>query len=392
MPPTSDPDSRVGEIVDDRYRILEHLATGGMASIYRAQHLHNAGVVAIKILHAELATNAEVSARFRREALAARCIRHPHVVSIWDVGRLADGCCFMVLEYIPGKDLWSALHAEKPFEQARAARIASQVADAVGSAHAAGVIHRDLKPDNIMLLLRDGDPDYVKVVDFGIAKVKARGAPLLTAIGSVFGTPEYMAPEQARGATVDHRSDLYALGTVLYEMLTGAAPFAHEDFGEVLMGQISRPPRPLPARIDAELAALVMTLLAKDPERRPQTALEVRDRLRAIVERLTPTARPLAQLPPMRPPPQAPVDSRPGPATRSEPVELAAADSRPGPATRSEPVELAGACGSIAPRECGEDVPQSVRARGKTATLGCLLLAAAAVLLALLLVFVVRAV
>jgi eukaryotic-like serine/threonine-protein kinase len=287
-PPDLQPEARIGEVVDGRYRILAHLATGGMASVYRAEHVNNGALAAVKVLHRVLTESEEIAARFRREALAARSIRHPNVVSVWDIGKLADGCIYMVQEYIPGEDLCMLLHREKPLAQARAIKIALQVAHALVSAHAAGVVHRDLKPDNIMLVERAGHPDFVKVVDFGIAKMPVRSGPALTALGSVFGTPEYMAPEQARGTAVDHRTDLYTLGTVLYEMLAGRPPFADEQFSEVLIGQISKPPPPLAPAIDSEIAALVMQLLEKDPADRVQTAADLVERLAAILARLAP--------------------------------------------------------------------------------------------------------
>jgi serine/threonine-protein kinase len=314
------PEARLDEIVDARYRIVAHLGTGAMASVYRGEHVHNSAKVAIKVLHQALTENSEIMARFRREALAARSIRHPNVISVQDVGRLPDGCPYMVLEYIPGEDLFMLLQRERPLLQARATKIAMQVADALVSAHAAGVIHRDLKPDNIMLIERDGDPDFVKVVDFGIAKVGAQPGQALTAVGSVFGTPEYMAPEQARGIAVDHRTDLYALGIVLYEMLVGRSPFAHEQFGQVLLGQVSKPPPPLPAEIDGELAALVMQLLAKAPADRVQTATELLARLRTTFARLQAVAvqPPIAsQAVPVAPP------------RSSEPLSQAPAPSKP---------------------------------------------------------------
>jgi len=208
-----------------------------------------------------------------------------------------------VLEYVAGEDLFVLLHREEPLAPARAVKIALQVANALISAHAAGVVHRDLKPDNIMLIERDGDPEFVKVVDFGIAKVAAQSGPVLTALGSVFGTPEYMAPEQERGAAVDSRTDLYTLATVLYEMLTGSTPFAHEQFAQVLMGQISKPPPPLPPEIDEELASLVMQLLEKDPSKRVQTATELVARLHAILARLAPHHPAIAGVPPSAAPP-----------------------------------------------------------------------------------------
>ncbi|GMV14125.1 MAG: hypothetical protein AMXMBFR56_23490 [Polyangiaceae bacterium] len=289
MPPEPHPapEARVGEVIDGHYRLVEHLATGGMASVYRAEHIHNGTPFAIKVLLKEHSDNAEIAARFQREVQAYRRVQHRHVVAALDFGRLGDGCMFMVLEYMRGRDLCEVLFREKPFSQARSVRIAFEVAQALVAAHAAGVVHRDLKPENIMLAEVNGDADFVKVVDFGIAKMAARGQPL-TALGSVFGTPEYMAPEQARGGAIDHRSDLYTLGIVLYEMLSGAAPFEGEAIGQVILAQLTKPPPPLPPSVDGELAALVMQLLAKDPAQRVQSATELAARLGAILARLDP--------------------------------------------------------------------------------------------------------
>jgi serine/threonine-protein kinase len=330
-PPDLQPELRIGEVVDGRYRILAHLATGGMASVYRAEHVNNGALAAVKVLHRVLTESEEIAARFRREALAARSIRHPNVVSVWDIGKLADGCIYMVQEYIPGEDLCVVLHRDKPLAQARAVRIALQVAHALVSAHAAGVVHRDLKPDNIMLVERAGDPDFVKVVDFGIAKMPVRSGPALTALGSVFGTPEYMAPEQARGTAVDHRTDLYTLGTVLYEMLVGRPPFADEQFSEVLIGQISKPPPPLAPAIDSEIASLVMQLLEKDPADRVQTASDLVERLRAILARLTPDDPLLATMASSRDPSVRPSERPQGGASAPPPVSVPAAVPAPAP-------------------------------------------------------------
>ena len=281
------PEARIGVVIDERFRIVEHLASGGMASVFRAEHIHNRQPFAIKILLPEYSAHPEVSARFQREVQAYRRIRHANVVAATDFGRLDDGCLYMVLEFIKGHDLCELLHRVHPLDQVRAAKIGLQVALALVAAHAAGVVHRDLKPENIMLIERDGDPDYVKVVDFGIAKVPTAGQALTT-LGSVFGTPEYMAPEQARGGQVDHRTDLYTVGTVLYEMLVGRAPFESPNLPDIIIGQISKPPPPLPASVDPELAALIMQLLAKDPAQRVQSAGELSQRLRYILARLAP--------------------------------------------------------------------------------------------------------
>jgi hypothetical protein len=281
------PEERIGLIVDERYRIVNHIASGGMAAVYRAEHIHNRVPVAIKVLHPEFSEHQEIIARFQREVQASRRIVHPHVVAAADFGRLPDGCMYMVLEFIQGVDLLEFLYRVKPIDQVRAVKIALQVALALVAAHAAGVVHRDLKPDNIMLIERDGDPDFVKVVDFGIAKMPTRGQALTT-VGSVFGTPDYMAPEQARGGQIDHRSDLYTLGVVLYEMLAGTTPFANDNVAEIILAQIMKPPPPLPSSVDPALAELVLQLLAKEPAGRVQTSIELAQRLRGILARLAP--------------------------------------------------------------------------------------------------------
>jgi serine/threonine protein kinase len=335
-----DPQARLGQIVDDRYRIVAHVATGGMATVYRAEHVHTGAPVAIKVLHPEFGDNEEIVARFRREVLASRSIQHPNVVAALDLGRLPDGSLYMVLEYIQGEDLLMLLARDKPLAQWRAVKIGLEVALALVAAHTAGVIHRDLKPDNVMLVERGGDRDFVKVVDFGIAKVtKHRGRPL-TALGSVFGTPDYMAPEQARGVDVDQRTDLYALGAVLYEMLAGHTPFAHPNPGQVLLSQITKPPPPLDSTIDGELARLVMQLLAKSPAERIQTAAELAERLQAILTRLT-----------------LPAPASPGPATAIG-TEEPAASLGPTAAPTPDPVP-------------GEPTPDKPRPSLAVPCLGC---------------------
>jgi serine/threonine-protein kinase len=282
------PEARLGLVIDERYQIVELLGSGGMANVYRAEHVRTRAPVAIKVLHQEFSEHSEVLQRFQREAQAARRIQHPHVIAASDIGRLSDGCMYLVLEYVQGRDLSWVLHEAGVFPPERATKIALQVAQGLIAAHQAGIVHRDLKPDNIMLVQRDADPDFVKVVDFGIAKLTQARGQALTALGSVFGTPEYMAPEQARGGQIDHRTDLYTLGIVLYEMLSGATPFADEHLPQVIIGQISKPPPPLPSTIDADLAALTLQLLAKDPKARIQTAQELADRLQSILARIAP--------------------------------------------------------------------------------------------------------
>ncbi|GMV14980.1 MAG: serine/threonine protein kinase [Polyangiaceae bacterium] len=281
---TSEERSLVGELLAGRYRIDKELGQGGMGAVYLAEHVHMRKVVAVKVLHREMTYLPEVVARFEREAVAAARIEHPHVAAATDFGRLEDGAFYLVLEYVEGKSLRQLLDEGGPLRPDIAVHVAGQIADALSAAHAAGIVHRDLKPDNVMLIQRDSDAYFVKVLDFGIAKVELGDAQSqLTQMGSVFGTPEYMAPEQAAGTPVDARADLYTLGVILYEMLTGRTPFADDDMVVVLTRQMTADPPLLPPEIDPNVASLVMQLLAKDPDQRPQTAAEVLARVEACV-------------------------------------------------------------------------------------------------------------
>ena len=225
-------------------------------------------------------------ARFEREAIAAARITHPNVAAATDFGRLSDGACYLVLEYVQGKSLRQVLTQLAPFETSRALRIAKQIALALGAAHEAGVVHRDLKPENVMLVEGLADPDYVKVLDFGIAKIhtpEQEGQPALTRMGTIFGTPEYMSPEQALGQSADSRTDLYSLGIIMYEMLTGRTPFADKELVAVLTRQMTEIAPPLPAECNPSIVALVSHLLAKRPSERPQTAQEVATRIDTVL-------------------------------------------------------------------------------------------------------------
>ena len=295
--------SLVGQVLAGRYRIGKQLGSGGMGAVYLAEHVHMRKVVAVKVLHREMTYMPEVVARFEREAVAAGRIEHPHVAAATDFGRLEDGAFYLVLEYVEGKSLRELLDEGGPLAPEVAAHIAEQIADALSAAHAAGIVHRDLKPDNVMLIQRDADSHFVKVLDFGIAKIELGGTQSqLTQMGSVFGTPEYMAPEQASGTPVDARADLYTLGIILYEMLTGRTPFAADDLVVILTRQMTAEPALLPPEIDPSLAALVMHLLVKDPDQRPQTAGEVLARIQAFGP-ITMGSTPLVQSAPLTPSP-----------------------------------------------------------------------------------------
>lgn len=290
-----DPDAPlVGRVIGDRYRVLELIGRGGMGAVYRAEHVHMKKPVAIKVLHRALTSQFEMVARFEREAISAGRIQHPRIAAASDFGRLEDGSFYLVLEYVEGTSLGELLLGGA-LPQDRATRIARQISDGLAAAHSHGIVHRDLKPENVMLVQRPGEPEFVKILDFGIAKVlvdddhdDAGKGPVLTRMGTVFGTPQYMAPEQAAGEAVDQRADLYTVGIMLYEMLVGYAPFRDEDIGTVLAMQMKTEPPPLPEWVDPELSAIVVQQLSKDPADRIQTAEELRTRFEAVLERIAP--------------------------------------------------------------------------------------------------------
>jgi eukaryotic-like serine/threonine-protein kinase len=281
-------DARVGTTLGDRYRIDALIGEGGMGRVYLAEHVLMRKRLAIKVLHRELTTMTEVVARFEREAMAAANIEHPNVAAATDFGKLPDGAVFLVLEYVQGKSLRDEI-AAGPIAPERALHIARQIAAGLGSAHALDIVHRDLKPENVMLVEKGGDPDFVKVLDFGIAKVPIAEVPHpvdtpahtpITKAGMVFGTPEYMAPEQALGQTVDGRADLYALGVILYEMLSGSRPFSSQSQVGILGQQLSKPPPKISERapgivVPPTVEAVAMKLLQREASERYQSASEV---------------------------------------------------------------------------------------------------------------------
>ncbi len=226
-------DPRIGTLIADRYRLIEQVGEGGMGAVYRGEHVSLRKRVAVKFLHPELSRITDVIARFEREAIAAANLEHPNVVAAHDFGKTDDGQFFLVMEYVEGPSIRSVLDSVGRLEPERALKIARHIAAALHRAHAMGIVHRDLKPDNVVLVEREGDPDFAKVLDFGIAKVGSAtlggAARQLTQAGMVFGTPDYMAPEQALGATVDARADQYAFGVLVFEMITGKRPFESDD-------------------------------------------------------------------------------------------------------------------------------------------------------------------
>jgi serine/threonine-protein kinase len=294
--PTSNPTDapnvdRVGQLISGRYRICSLVGEGGMGAVYLAEHTHMKKRFALKLLHPEMAKRDEVLARFRREAEAAAHVEHPNIVAATDFGQTDDGAFFLVLEYVDGITLRDNV-ARGPFPTARALHIARQIALALDRAHGAGIVHRDLKPENVMLITRAEDPDFVKVLDFGVARFdhpSGANAEFLTQAGTVMGTPSYMAPEQAVGDRVTHRADLYALGCVLYEMLTGHVPFAG-DLMQLLTMHVMSPVPPMSEiapgiAVPAPIEALVRKLLEKDANDRYPTARALVDAIdQAVLE------------------------------------------------------------------------------------------------------------
>jgi serine/threonine protein kinase len=258
-----------------RYRALEKLGEGGMGAVYLAEHVDIERKVALKLLHSDLVQNPLVLRQFRQEARAASRIGNPYICDVTDWGEVEDGRVFFVMEYLDGASLGTVLKEERRFSPARIIPIVRQVAKALGAAHEKGIVHLDVKPDNVLLLEKDGRQDGVKVVDFGIAGLLGQGA----AGGKVMGTPEYMAPERAQGLGYDHRSDVYSLGVMAYEMLVGEVPLQANTPVETLALQVDEKPDRISERltepVPERLEALIMRMLEKDPGRRPQSMAEV---------------------------------------------------------------------------------------------------------------------
>jgi tRNA A-37 threonylcarbamoyl transferase component Bud32 len=266
------------------YRILARIGTGGMGAVYLAEHPLIGKRVALKAIHRELSGNREVISRFFNEARAVNKIGNEHIVEIHDFGQAPGGEHFFIMEYLEGQTLAQVLERERGLRVPRALHVAAQIAAALAAAHAAGIVHRDLKPDNIMLVPRLGDPDFVKVLDFGLAKMFADGGAQLTAAGVVLGTPQYMSPEACESRkTLDHRTDIYALGVLLFQMVTGQVPFDGDTMGDILIKQvIHAPPAPrgLNPEIPPSVEQIILRCLAKQPDARFPTMLALRDALR----------------------------------------------------------------------------------------------------------------
>src|SRR5690349_7479962 len=243
-------DPLIGQLIADRYQILSMIGEGGMGRVYVAEHVRMGRKSAVKVINPALATTADAISRFNREAANACKINHPNVAQVYDFGEMADGTLYLAMEYIDGETLDSIVAREGSLPPARAAQLTKQVADALFAAHHLGIIHRDLKPENVMIARHLDGSDWVKVVDFGIAKTVQRdglegGSQTVTTAGVSLGTPEYMSPEQLAGERLDHRTDIYSLGLVLFNMLTGELPYPKLTSKETLVRRLTSPPRTL---------------------------------------------------------------------------------------------------------------------------------------------------
>ncbi|HPB49614.1 MAG TPA: protein kinase [Myxococcota bacterium] len=288
-------DPLIGKVVGDKYIVRELIGSGAMGSIYRAEHKDLSRPVALKMLHKHLLIDEGQVHRFHREARAASRLHHPNCISILDFGRTADGWFYIAMEYLNGRDLSRMISREGPLPVATVIHIARQVLDALDEAHGGNVVHRDLKPENIMIEALRSDSQFVKVLDFGIAKIRDSdggddGSGFKTATGMVFGTPEYMSPEQIRGDELDGRSDYYSLGIVLYQMLTGVMPYGGDSVIEIATAHLINPipnMRPLRPDVPERMVRLVEKLIEKKRENRFQSAAEIRAEF-AAVERALP--------------------------------------------------------------------------------------------------------
>ena len=284
-------DTNLGTTIAGQFHLVEAIGSGAVGTVYRAWQTGTERMVAVKLMHPELACDRALRNRFVREARCAARLAHPNVVGVHMVGETESGLPYLVMEMVRGRTLEEVLAQEGPLAPGRAVRIARQIASALAEAHAAGIVHRDLKPANIVVVTRRRGAEQVKLLDFGVAKlVGAAGmgdwdeeTTQITREGAIFGTPQYLAPEQAQGAPIDGRADLYALGVLLYQMLSGRLPFSGTAVS-VMMAHIIHPPEPLGAlapHVDPRLAAVVMRCLDKDRTARFASADDLASALRA---------------------------------------------------------------------------------------------------------------
>ncbi|MBI5491177.1 MAG: protein kinase [Deltaproteobacteria bacterium] len=279
-------DTMIGAVLAGRYKIVRRIGEGGMGVVYEAEHVALGKHVALKVLREDFTRKSDLIERFKQEARSASIIGHENIIDVSDFGETEQGGIFFAMELLRGEDLADVLQREGRLALPRAVHVMGQMCRALHAAHQKGIIHRDLKPENVFLVQKDERPDVVKVLDFGIAKmttVDSEGRRL-TQSGVIFGTPEYMAPEQARGQTLDHRVDVYAAGVMLYEMLSGRVPFTGDSFVAILTQHLFSEARPLSVvapdvHVPRSVESVVMKAMAKDRDERYATMLEMQEDL-----------------------------------------------------------------------------------------------------------------
>ena len=336
------------EILGGQFKILKRIGTGGMGSVYKASQPEMNRMVAVKILHAKLKNRKDLVSRFRREARAMSHLTHPNTVKVMMYGELDAGELYIVMEYLEGKNLNQIVKREGPLPVERAIPVLVQVCGALEEAHQLGMVHRDLKPENIFLTTSGGMTDFAKVLDFGLAKVTERelrpGSIMLTQEGMVFGTPEFMSPEQAQGLALDMRSDIYSLAIILYEALTGKLPFDARSSMEYIQLHVTKPAIHLDQRLPGKtfppgLGDVLAKALEKDPDDRWDTATQFAEAL-APYAPTTPASvssgmqAPSTSTPPATP--QAPPTQPSGHSPAATGVDLANSSTQPAPASSDD--------------------------------------------------------
>ncbi|HVK78384.1 MAG TPA: serine/threonine-protein kinase [Kofleriaceae bacterium] len=267
-------DPLIGTVLDGRYEILARIGEGGMGVVYKARQVSIDRVIAIKVLNPQMAQDPTWVQRFGNEARACSRLQHPNTIRMFDFGQTSDGRYFLTMEFLEGNVLRQAIQ-QGPMAPHRVVKVLIQCCASLAEAHSIGIIHRDIKPDNVFLLNMAGSPDFVKLLDFSVAKLLQENDRMKTQAGVVFGTPQYMSPEQGRGLPLDARSDLYALGILAFEMLTGRVPFNDDNPMTVLQMHLRAELPPLPPNIPPNVAMVVRRALEKDPSRRYQSAGEM---------------------------------------------------------------------------------------------------------------------
>jgi serine/threonine-protein kinase len=324
-----------GRVVAGRYRVVAKLGAGGMGTVFRAEQVAVKRPIALKVLDPAMTANPELVRRFQAEAEVVARLSHPNTVTLFDFGQDDAGLLYIAMELVPGKSLRDVIAREAPLGPYRAVDVAEQIASSLADAHSHGIVHRDLKPDNVILSERAGRRDFARVLDFGIAKLFDDGAhtpaPAMTRAGQILGTPQYMSPEQVTGRTVDGRTDIYALGVMLYEMLTGRPPFTGDSLIALLSAHLHDPPPPLPPQLGVPmpLERLLFACLAKEAAQRPPDMVTVATTLADLRTLLDPGPRrkssAIGAMPPlptplpgaqMTPPPMPMPVSTPGPSSQ----------------------------------------------------------------------------